>query len=158
MAVVLGTQERFPHEHPMSGKRDEPAVHIERRPLPWRGPMRTECGRVLPVEGAISAEQALADITKHGSKRMAFVLCMTCLDRGQYHGPFRQRGPETPSAIIAREVDPWRGRGTDEMDRDLRAIGALVDRHREEYEALLQESVAAAVWEARKQKRRETIK
>lgn len=63
---------------------DAPLKHIRRHPLPWRDSGLSECGRAatsFAPEILLTAEDADALIKKHGPKRAAFLLCMTCLDR-----------------------------------------------------------------------------
>jgi hypothetical protein len=116
-----------------------PMEHIARPSAPWRLPQdaRTECG--LPVAGhpVLSRDAWGAKVKELGKQRAAFTTCMSCwstADRWQ-EATFNQ----DPVQVVAREtygqkIISQEGR---EIFRDeLLALGALVEAHREEYEAI----------------------
>jgi len=131
---------------------DEPLKHIRRPNFPWRDATLTECGRrVDDVRAWIDRDEALALVQKHGMKRAAFILCMTCTETAnrwpQWH--------DDPRGALARE---FLGTGRDpEMGDYLKAIGLLVTAHRQEYDELLASLKATvSMNEARQRRRRAT--
>jgi len=128
---------------------DEPIAHIARSPLPWRDPADndTECGK--PVSGfakVIPWGEAVWLVKKHGMQRAAFLLCMTCCETANRYG-WRIRArtreneqltfAESPTERIGREF----GKRREQMDAELRAMGELVARHREEFDDLISGAV-----------------
>jgi hypothetical protein len=130
---------------------EEPTVgvlhHIIRPTFPWRerdGEI-TECGHPASGLPAISGEEAVAWAKKLGAARFAFVTCQTCVQTLERHAHYRVGGPtevmtwdREPRAIMLREAERvgWRAQEDDaaRLDRELRAIAALVESHREEFD------------------------
>jgi hypothetical protein len=111
---------------------DQPLNHIRRPQIPWRSSYVTECGRpVAELKNVISRAEALALIAKHGIKRTAFLLCMTCMTTCDQYPDWH----EDPAGALAREFfgayrDP-------RLSDELRALEALVAKHREEFDGYL---------------------
>ena len=110
-----------------------PLVHVERPLLPWRTQMLTECG--LPTEGhpVITRDAFIAKVKKLGVQRASMTTCMTCFNTAQRHPTFE----DNPSGAMIRECESWRPKPL--VQRELRALAALVGRHREEFEELMQD-------------------
>lgn len=113
---------------------DEPLSHISRRSPPWRAPVKTECGKPLGSTKNVTRAEAQTLINKYGQKRATFMLCVTCVQTSD-----RYRDWETsPTDVIAREGTTRYGGGEQsEMDRELYAIAALIEAHREEFDGYL---------------------
>lgn len=115
----------------------EPLAHIARSSPPWRQPTHTECGRQLnDTAKVISREEALALVKEHGQQRAAFLLCMTCCTTGDRYAGVTWE--QSPSNVVARDgnASKWKTEPT-EMDRELFAIAALVEAHRDEFDGYL---------------------
>lgn len=112
--------------------------HVLRTHLPWRRdePL-TECG--LTGTPGLSHEQLAAKRERQGQQRAALTTCMTCWERTdswgwRYHG----RGLV---AVLAREIERVRRsrkvEHEERLERELRAIEALVEAHRDEFDGYL---------------------
>lgn len=114
---------------------DEPLGHLGRRTPPWREPDMTECGRPLTdVAKVMTFEEAKALIAKHGQQRAVFLICMTCANTVSRYRTWEQ----SPTDVIGREgTSKWSQTGFSRMDRELFAIAALIDAHREEFDGYL---------------------
>ena len=120
---------------------EKPSInHVERPAPPWRStPGRTECG--LPVAGhpVITRTEFEDMVRRLGDQRASMFLCMTCWSTAS-------RWPDwvtDPVQVVMRETYGGRGRTTatnraEPTFRDeLRALAALVDAHRDEFDAYL---------------------
>jgi hypothetical protein len=130
---------------------DEPLDHVARIRPPWVDEVVTECGRPLAdVAGTVLTWQEYARKYKRlGQQRTAMTTCITCHNR-QSGIKIQDRATmeivdnwdDHPSGVIAR----WMGMGGYysggsrdlQINRDFRAIGQLIERHREEFELLRQ--------------------
>jgi hypothetical protein len=111
---------------------DEPLSHIRRPDLPWRTSRLTECGRpTADVKKFMERQEALALVKKHGIKRAAFLLCMTCMTTANQYRTWE----EDPAGALARE---FFGATDPKLSEELRALGALVNAHREEFDGFLE--------------------
>jgi hypothetical protein len=118
----------------------DPVDHIARPALPWRDETRTECGKdASKVASVITRDAALAKVKKQGKQRAALSTCMTCWSTAE-----SWRGwDESPSEVLARETKGlrWFNEGPTgqaaKLDAELRAIAALVEAHREEFDGFL---------------------
>lgn len=108
----------------------ETRPHIRRPDLPWRPSRFTECGRpVGDVKEFITRDEALAKIKEFGFQRASFLTCMTCLTNT------RQYREETPVQSLSRE---FFGATDPALNDELRAIAAIVDAHRDEFDGFLE--------------------
>lgn len=107
--------------------------HIIRPAVPWRTVAYTECG--LPTEAHPVVDRAEAEKRWKtlGKQRAAMTLCMTCMTTAN-------RWPETfeqnPSQALYREFYGGRVQGS-RFDDELRALAALVEAHRDEFEGFM---------------------
>ena len=117
--------------------------HIVREALPWHRPEQalTECGRSatsLPTITAAEWEQRRA---KLGQRRTSYSVCSTCestAGRWSFGGHHAGTWASDPVGILARWVDRIRfGRERDRTEAELRAIAALVEAHRDEFDGYL---------------------
>ena len=113
---------------------DQPLKHIRRPQIPWRNSRVTECGRAVAEfrpDVVLDRADALALVTKYGKQRAAFLLCMTCMTTCNQYPDWH----EDPAGALAREF--YSGRRDPALSDELRALEALVDAHREEFDGLL---------------------
>lgn len=113
----------------------EPLTHIIRTPLPWRAADKTVCGRLVAEyrpELVITIEDARAMSKRLGQQRFALVICMTCA----HHIGSWCRWEDNPLSRMEREVSGggW-GRVDPLIVAELRAIAALVEAHRDQFDA-----------------------
>lgn len=122
--------------------------HLIRPLLPWRDPTDglTECGLTAEGHRWITLAEANQRIKAQGGRRAAFTLCMTCVDTVNRHQS--RSFDEQPCGSLLRELEWAWGRlrwqrsdmGDDaivrarRIDIEVRAIGALVEAHREEFD------------------------
>lgn len=115
---------------------DQPVAHLPRPVPPWEEVRHTHCGRpIADVVKMGTAEAYLALAKRQGKRRAAYDYCQTCTDRLAYaNGSWEMNA----TAIM---ID-WLGRtrysndGTRfEVTASLHALAALVDAHRDEFEA-----------------------
>jgi hypothetical protein len=131
----------------------EPVDHIIRPLLPWRtgeGAI-TECGYDASKVKALTREDYIARFKELGQQRCAMLTCMTCSDTLRR---WRSAWEDDPRAVIGREVEwehggsYWRAR-TDRGHRlkdELRAIAALIDAHRDEFDGLVEGAMRRRDW------------
>lgn len=111
--------------------------HVLRAPLPWRDTKAAECGLAHP-QRAITRDEFVARVRQQGQKRAALTTCMTCFETAQRWPAWEH----DPVARLSREFKHdvrWRPRQTEEtvLARELRALAALVEAHRDEFDAYL---------------------
>ena len=106
--------------------------HVIRPRAPWdRGDDRTECGLTInrPVW---TRDEAVEQGRRLGRQRFAFVVCQTCWSTAERWPTFE----DDPTRFLGRVV--YGGRHRDgRLDRELRAIAALVKAHPAEFDQLL---------------------
>jgi hypothetical protein len=116
-------------------------THVARRDLPWRKAGLTECGLDLEGHAAISPAELEERVKKLGQQRTAMLTCMTCWQTShRYHVPMGWEGPPILSAL-EREIQ-WARRRRPETTpflRDLKAIEILIERHRPEFDELIED-------------------
>ena len=118
-------------------------THIERSPLPWRPERATECGLDATRHPTWTRDDAKSKRKEMGRQRFSLFCCMTCLSTMERHSTWE----EDPASCLVRHAQPmalsrWgrRGETKEEVRRfadELRAIAALIERHREEFDALV---------------------
>lgn len=121
---------------------DAPLDHVLRAPLPWRSDRLTECGRAADsVQACIGPDELSARIKRHGKQRAAFTVCMTCWGRVGWTSTWERH----PIGVLYRElkrIGPFLPVGhtspeSERMTAELRALAALVETHREEFDGYL---------------------
>lgn len=111
-----------------------PIEHALQPDLPWRAADRTDCGRpVSDVAAVISRAEMAAKFRRLGKQRAAYTTCMTCLNN---IGRWPATWADDPVAVMARMFHGWRN-GDDRLRDELRALGALVEAHRDEFEGFM---------------------
>lgn len=115
----------------------DPVRHIDRPVPPWEASPITMCGRThRDVHTVVTRDAAVKLAKRMGIQRAGFFLCMQCLERAKYRGRGWDRDPVDATAWW---LERHRYRDTAEPDQlaaTLHALGELVERHREEFEAL----------------------
>ncbi|MEQ7008402.1 hypothetical protein ABN028_19710 [Actinopolymorpha sp. B17G11] len=106
--------------------------HVLRPPLPWRKESLTECGLDPASFQTITRDEFIAKVKDLGQKRSAMTTCMTCWDTARRWPTWEQDPPRR----LSREVK-WGGHGDDQFTRELYAITALIEAHREEFDDYL---------------------
>lgn len=106
--------------------------HVARAGLPWRPEQRTECGLDPTGRPVISRDQLVDKLKREGQRRAALTTCMTCLDTAARHTTWEQ----DPASAMRREI-PMYGRDLDQVRAELRAVAALVEAHRDEFDGYL---------------------
>lgn len=122
---------------------DGPLDHLERVLPPWHtGPALTECGRPLSDVQSITTRDALkAKFAAQGKKRASFSTCMTCADLFGRAGTWEKRPEDVVERWVRGAAVRRHGQPTDEgarRQRELLALGMLVEEHREEFERLIE--------------------
>lgn len=133
----------------------EPVDHILRPRLPWRSPDEpavTECGYDASKVKTLTRDEFFARLGDYGQQRTAVLTCMTCMETAR-------RWPtwdEDPRKALEREITweiRWRERGQRLRD-ELAAIERLVEAHKDEFAALLEEERSRAEWRAKQAAKR----
>lgn len=145
LAPRRGTDLLIPGGHTVTDD-GEVLQHILRTPLPWRDAARTACGLVVDELAAgrvLTLDEGRAKIARLGKQRASMFLCMTCCNRA----PNWPEWDRDPVERMARECE--RGWGNPEhrvvVERDLRAIAALIVAHRGEFDDLVRGQVDGIV-------------
>ncbi len=129
----------------------EPVDHIVRPRLPWRsadGPDITECGYDASKVKTISRPEFLARRKEMGVQRCALLTCMTCSSTAARWGAWQ----DDPRKALEREIT-WEGAGSwaredrgQRLKDELLAIAALIEAHRDEFDALVTTTEQRREW------------
>jgi hypothetical protein len=147
-----------------------PVDHILRAALPWRTAAElTECGKPQSdlANRVVTRAEAADRIRRLGKERASFGLCMTCWSAADRHQP-EGRGADAVAVVAraltavqfaagpfyGREVSPqWRER--QRLNVEFEGMVALVNAHRDEYDAYLAgRSETVSLDERRRRRRR----
>jgi hypothetical protein len=129
----------------------EPVDHILRPRLPWRdGDGITECGYDASKVKTLTRAEFFERVKELGQQRTAMLTCMTCSDTAKRWGTW----DDDPRKALEREIQwecQWRrdDRGVRLRD-ELLAIAALVDLHREEFDAHIAHTEQRRAWNEKK--------
>jgi hypothetical protein len=134
----------------------EPVDHILRPQLPWRtdGGI-TECGYDAGKVSTLTRAAYFARRKDLGQQRSAILTCMTCADTASRWATW----DEEPRQALQREIE-WEGHGSyrwGHKDRrgtklrdELLAIAALIEAHRDEFDAHVTATEERRAWLERK--------
>lgn len=134
----------------------EPVDHILRPQLPWRidGGI-TECGYDATKVSTLTRAAYFARLKDLGQQRSAMLTCMTCSQTAQRWATWE----DEPRQAIQREIE-WEGHGSyrwggddrrgTRMRDELLAIAALIEAHREEFDAHVAATEERRAWLERK--------
>ena len=120
--------------------------HIIRNRIPWQTDEGiTECGKdVSDVKAAISWERFAEKFKREGQQRAAMTTCMTCWSRYADTSHLQQDWQHSPSSVIGRECGRLeyrtgygKAKTDNQLDKEFRALAALVEAHREEFSGYL---------------------
>lgn len=130
----------------------EPVDHILRPQLPWRiGPGITECGYSAEKVPTLTRAAYFERLKDMGQQRCAMVTCMTCSDTARRWATW----DEEPRHAMQREIEweaggGYRFRRGDERGVRLRdellAVAALIEAHREEFDAHIAATEQRRAW------------
>lgn len=117
---------------------DEPLHHIERSNLPWHDERKTECGLDPRGVPTWTRGEAIAQARKLGRQRFSLFCCMTCTGTVERHSTWEQ----DPASCLVRfaERNTLRGsryqqnRQAERFAAELRAIAAMIEQHRDEFD------------------------
>jgi hypothetical protein len=128
----------------------EPVDHIQRPSLPWRtadGAI-TECGFDASKVKTLTREEYAKRFKELGRQRCAMLTCMTCADTAARWGAW----DDDPRTALEREI-AWEGAGRrwhhdrgQRLRDELIAIAALIDAHREEFDATISANSQRREW------------
>lgn len=109
--------------------------HVYRPNLPWRPEEVTECGLpAVDVAAVITRDAYVAKVRDLGKQRAAMSTCMTCMQTAERWADWAL----SPSNVIHRHTESyWRSGKTERIDNELRAIAALIEEHRAEFDNYL---------------------
>lgn len=131
----------------------EPVDHILRPALPWRTGESaiTECGYDASKVKTLTRDEAKKRFKDLGRHRTAMMTCMTCIDTANRWGTW----DDDPRQALHREIEWERGSvwGLDRGQRlkdELVAIAGLVESHREEFDAAVNEIEQRRAWNEKK--------
>lgn len=128
----------------------EPVDHILRPQLPWRAGdgAITECGYDATKVKALTRDEYVARFKELGRQRCAMLTCMTCADTAARWGAW----DSDPRKALEREI-AWEGAGRyaredrgQRLKDELLAIAALIEVHREEFDAHIAETAGRRDW------------
>lgn len=119
---------------------DEPLHHIERSNLPWHDERKTECGLDPRGVPTWTRDEAIAQAHKLGRQRFSLFCCMTCTNTVERHSTW----DKDPASCLVRYAERntlrhsrYRPNESAEADRfaaELRAIAAMIEQHRDEFD------------------------
>lgn len=129
----------------------EPVDHILRPQLPWRTDAGiTECGYDASKVKVLTRTEYFERRKDLGQQRSAMLTCMTCSNTAARWAAWE----DDPRTAIGREIDwetAWRRTDRGELLRDeLLAIAALIEAHREEFDAHVAQTQQRRSWNERK--------
>lgn len=127
----------------------EPVDHILRPRLPWRhGGEITECGYDASKVKVLTREEYTQRFKELGRQRCAMVTCMTCADTAARWGTW----DDDPRKALEREIT-WEGAGRwaredrgQRLKDELLAIAALIEAHRDEFDASITTAEQRREW------------
>jgi len=142
----------------------EPVDHILRPLLPWRSADAaiTECGYNTSKVKTMTREEYFQRVRDMGQQRAALFTCMTCADTARRWGTW----DDDPGRALDREIS-WECGGPywhNRNDRGFRlrdellAIAALIESHREEFDALVSAGGQKREWLQKKAEREERMR
>ena len=125
----------------------EPVDHILRPQLPWRTDAGiTECGFNASKVQTLTRADYFVRLKDMGQQRAAMFTCMTCADTARRWGTW----DDDPRKALEREINWESGyRRSDRGERlrdDLLAIAALIEAHRDEFEAHVSATEQRRAW------------
>ena len=120
-------------------------THVMRAPLPWRPAKLTECGLPAAEHPTISVDDFVAKVKREGKQRASYSTCMTC-----WNGARRHFGePCYRDSPLERELQWSRMHGRAQVHPnildELAAIGDLIERHRAEFDELVEDHAQTVV-------------
>jgi hypothetical protein len=131
----------------------QPVDHILRGRLPWRPESDgaiTECGYDASKVSVITRDAYFERRKDFGQQRTAMITCMTCANTVTRWEPWET----DPRKALGREIEwecGWgRTKRGEQLKDELLAIASLIDTHRSEFHALLDEIKGRREWNEKK--------
>jgi hypothetical protein len=119
----------------------DPITHVLRAPLPWRPAKLTECGLTAKDHPTITVDEFVAKVNREGKQRASYSTCMTCWNTARRH--FGEACYK--DSPLEREMQWSRmhrnGDAHPNVNDELAAIAMLVNRHRQEFDELVDDHV-----------------
>jgi hypothetical protein len=118
---------------------DNKITHVMRAPLPWRPAKLTECGLLAHEHPTSSVEDFIAKVKREGQQRASYSTCMTCWNAAKRHfgDRFYSMHPIERELQWSKSRSARSGAKGPTIIDELTAIGELVERHRDEFNAIL---------------------
>ena len=139
----------------------DPVDHVIRPQLPWRTDAGiTECGLNASKVSTLTREQYFQRLKDMGQQRSALLTCMTCADTATRWGTW----DDDPRKALEREIQweaKWRRRDEPAVTRlrdELLAAAALIEAHREEFDAHIAATEQRRLWNEKKDAKRRAPK
>ena len=121
----------------------EECDHVARPNVPWRTDRFTQCGQHIDdVASVLSLADLESRIQRDGHAQTVITMCRTCWDSRD-----TARWESNPVGVVAREAvrvgigsrEPSTRPEARRFNDELRAIAALIEAHRSEFDAYLNE-------------------
>lgn len=134
----------------------DPVTHIERPTLPWREDEHlTECRLDAEKYPTMTRDEAVRKFKDLGRTRFTMVTCITCFTTADRYG--NATWEDNPIALMARHAGPVFRQSdevTNRLQAELRAIGMLIEAHRDEFDATVADLAATSSLDAHRQAKR----
>lgn len=137
----------------------EPVDHIIRPQLPWRkngeGAV-TECGYDATKVKSITRGDFFKRIKNIGKQRTAMVTCMTCADTASRWGTWEDDPrPALDREIVWEMTRNYRNDRGQRLKNELLAIADLIEKHKEEFDAFIDQHIKQQEWNEMKARKKE---
>lgn len=133
----------------------EPVTHIEQPSLPWRDDEHlTECRLDATKYPTVSRDEAIRQFRDLGRTRFVMITCITCFTTMERYG--RSTWEDDPVALMNRHTNIFRqsDKSSDRLRAELRAIGMLIEAHRDEFATTVADLSATSSLDAHRQAKR----
>ncbi len=126
--------------------------HIARAMVPWHDPAtKTECGSDIDdVASVITRDELVAKVNREGQQRALYSTCQTCLSTARNHPEWKQ----DPVAVMERHFTHMKWDTSPDRRREVLAIAALIENHRDEFHAIQRDLAAAGDLSSAREERR----
>jgi hypothetical protein len=128
----------------------DPVDHILRPKLPWREDIGiTECGYDGSKVKCLTRDEFFTRMKEFGDRRTAMLTCMTCADTAKRWKTWEDDPLQAMAREIAWERGEWYRARNDRGERlkdEMIAIAALIEAHREEFDATVTQHQQRRDW------------
>lgn len=123
---------------------DDQLHHVEGSPLPWQPAGLTECGLDAAGVPTWTRAESVAQRKRMGRQRYSLFVCQRCSNAADRHLTW----DEDPSSCMGHHASGLRWSSNPEraerFNAELRAIAALVEAHRDEFDEAVDGLLAMA--------------